>query len=90
MKIVSQKFREVRHELTPDISRPTHKYAVDDGESDRKEVERGGYKVHPQPPPNSVTRLRLAMKNERTKKSNERLLILGYMTSGEPWNIGTK
>jgi hypothetical protein len=54
------------------------------------EVLRGGYIVHPEPPPNSVITERIRSIYERNKINIEKLFILGYTTSGEPWKIGAK
>jgi hypothetical protein len=44
----------VRHEDIPDINNPKTTNAVLEGDKLIKEVLKGGYNVHPVPPPNSV------------------------------------
>ena len=55
-----------------------------------KEVLNGGYNVHPVPPPNSEIKERIRKRYERERIKIEKLLTLGYTTSGDPWKIGTK
>jgi hypothetical protein len=49
-----------------------------------KEVLNGGYNVHPVPDPNSEIKERIRRKYERQRTKIEKLLTLGYTTSGEP------
>jgi hypothetical protein len=42
LRIVRKKFREVRAEDRPETSRPDSRKYIEDGERDRKEVDRGG------------------------------------------------
>jgi hypothetical protein len=53
MRIVVQKLRDVRHEDIPEINNPKIIRIILDGDKDMKEVDNGGYNVHPVPPPNS-------------------------------------
>ena len=55
-----------------------------------KEVLNGGYNVHPVPPPNSEIKERIMKRYETKRIKIEKLLTLGYTTSGDPWKIGTK
>ena len=50
-----------------------------------KEVLNGGYNVHPVPPPNSEIKERIRKRYERERIKIEKLLTLGYTTSGDPW-----
>jgi hypothetical protein len=74
----------------PDINSPEITNAILEGARTMCEVLRGGYIVHPDPPPNSVITERIRSIYERNKISIEKLFILGYTTSGEPWKIGAK
>jgi hypothetical protein len=47
-------------------------------------VLNGGYKVHPDPPPNSVMTDIISRRYERKRIKIEKLFTLGYTTSGEP------
>ena len=49
-----------------------------------KEVLNGGYNVHPVPPPNSEIKERITKRYERERIKIEKLLTLGYTTSGDP------
>merc|ERR1712194_538012 len=49
-----------------------------------KEVLNGGYNVHPVPPPNSEIKERIRKRYERKRIKIEKLLTLGYTTSGDP------
>jgi len=81
---VIKKFKLVRHEDTPDMSNPKTTKAVLEGDKLIKEVLKGGYNVHPVPPPNSETKERSARKYERKRIKIEKLFTLGYTTSGDP------
>jgi len=74
----------VRHEDTPETNNPKIRFAVLEGDKLMKEVLNGGYNVHPVPPPNSEIEERIRRKYERKRSKIERLLILGYTTSGDP------
>jgi len=88
--MVTQKLSDVRHEDIPDINNPNIMKAILEGDKLIKEVLNGGYNVHPVPPPNSDIKLKIMKRYERNKINIEKLLTLGYTTSGEPWKIGTK
>ena len=88
--MVIQKLSDVRHEDIPDINNPNIMRAILEGDKLIKEVLNGGYNVHPVPPPNSDIKLKIMKRYERNKINIEKLLTLGYTTSGEPWKIGTK
>ena len=88
--MVIQKLSDVRHEDIPDINNPNIMKAILEGDKLIKEVLNGGYNVHPVPPPNSDIKLKIMKRYERNKINIEKLLTLGYTTSGEPWKIGTK
>ena len=55
-----------------------------------KEVLNGGYNVHPVPPPNSEIKERIRRRYEGKRIKIEKLFILGYTTSGDPWKTGAK
>ena len=86
----SRALSDVRHEDIPDINNPNIMKAILEGDKLIKEVINGGYNVHPVPPPNSDIKLKIMKRYERNKINIEKLLTLGYTTSGEPWKIGTK
>jgi len=48
------------------------------------EVDNGGYNVHPVPPPNSEIKDRISIIYDRKRIKIEKLLTLGYTTSGDP------
>ena len=48
-----KKLREVRQEDIPDINNPNIRFPVLEGDKLINEVLKGGYNVHPVPPPNS-------------------------------------
>jgi len=52
-EIVTKKFRDVKHEDIPETNSEMIKDNVLEGDKDMKEVDNGGYNVHPVPPPNS-------------------------------------
>jgi len=56
---VIKKFKLVRHEDIPDMSNPKTTKAVLEGDKLIKEVLKGGYNVHPVPPPNSEIKERI-------------------------------
>ncbi len=74
----------MRHELRPDINNPKIRFPVPEGDKLIKEVLNGGYNVHPVPPPNSETKERITKRYERERSKIEKLLTLGYTTSGDP------
>jgi len=49
-----------------------------------KLVLNGGYNVHPVPPPNSEIKESIRKRYERERIKIEKLLTLGYTTSGDP------
>ena len=53
-----------------------------EGDKDMKEVDNGGYNVHPVPPPNSEIKERIRKRYESERIKIEKLLTLGYTTSG--------
>jgi len=83
-RIVTQKLRDVRHELRPDNINPKIRLAVLEGDKLIKEELNGGYNVHPNPPPNSEIKERITKKYDKYNRSIEKLLTLGYTTSGDP------
>ena len=58
--------------------------AVLEGDKLMKEVLNGGYNVHPVPPPNSDIKESIRKRYERERIKIEKLLTLGYTTSGDP------
>jgi hypothetical protein len=48
------------------------------------EVDNGGYNVHPVPLPNSEIKESIRKRYERNRINIEKLLTLGYTTSGDP------
>ena len=74
----------MRHEDTPDINNPKIRFPVLEGDKLMKEVLNGGYNVHPVPPPNSEIKERIRKRYERERIKIEKLLTLGYTTSGDP------
>ena len=88
--LVVQKLRDVRHEDIPEINNEKIIRPVLEGDKDMKEVDNGGYNVHPVPLPNSEIKERIRKRYERKRINIEKLLTLGYTTSGDPWKIGTK
>jgi hypothetical protein len=87
---VIKKFKLVRHEDIPDMSNPTTTKAVLEGDKLIKEVLKGGYNVHPVPPPNSVHKESITKRYETGRMRIDKLLTLGYTTSADPRKIGTK
>jgi len=55
-----------------------------EGDIDMKDVDSGGYKVHPVPPPNSEIKESIRKRYETKRIKIEKLLILGNTTSGDP------
>ena len=84
LHIVDKKFKDVRHEDIPDINNPKIIKAVLEGDKLIKEVLKGGYNVHPVPPPNSEIKEKIMKRYERERIKIEKLLTLGYTTSGDP------
>ena len=83
-RMVTQKLRDVRHEDIPEINNPKIRFPVLDGDKLMKEVLNGGYNVHPVPPPNSEIKERIRKRYESKRIKIEKLLTLGYTTSGDP------
>ena len=80
----------MRHEDIPDINNPNIMKAILEGDKLIKEVLNGGYNVHPLPPPNSVKIEKITKIYEIGIINIDKLFTLGYTTSGDPINIGTK
>ena len=59
-------------------------FPVLEGDKVIKEVDNGGYNVHPVPPPNSEIKERIRKIYESNRIKIEKLLTLGYTTSGDP------
>jgi hypothetical protein len=81
---VIQKLRDVRHEDIPDINNEKIRERILEGDKDMNEVDNGGYNVHPVPPPNSDIKERIRKRYEMKRIMIEKLLTLGYTTSGDP------
>jgi hypothetical protein len=81
---VTQKLRDVRHEDIPDTNNEKIRERVLEGDKDMNEVDNGGYNVHPVPPPNSDIKERIRKRYEMKRIKIEKLLTLGYTTSGDP------
>jgi len=81
---VIQKLRDVRHEDIPDINNEKIRERVLEGDKDMNEVDNGGYNVQPVPPPNSDIKERIRKRYEMKRIKIEKLLTLGYTTSGDP------
>jgi len=81
---VIQKLRDVRHEDIPDTNNEKIRERVLEGDKDMNEVDNGGYNVHPVPPPNSDIKERIRKRYEMKRIKIEKLLTLGYTTSGDP------
>ena len=75
----------MRHEDIPEINNPKIRFPVLEGDKLMKEVLNGGYNVHPVPPPNSEIIERIKKRYETKRIKIEKLLTLGYTTSGDPW-----
>jgi hypothetical protein len=73
----------VRHEDIPETNNPNKRFPVLEGDKLMKEVLNGGYNVHPVPPPNSEIKERIRRRYERKRIKIEKLLTLGYTTSGD-------
>ena len=84
LKRSSKLLRDVRHEDIPEINNPKIRFPVLEGDKLMKEVLNGGYNVHPVPPPNSEIKERIRKRYERERIKIEKLLTLGYTTSGDP------
>jgi hypothetical protein len=69
-------------ELAP--IQPKIRFPVLEGDKLMKEVLNGGYNVHPVPPPNSEIIERIKKRYETKRIKIEKLLTLGYTTSGDP------
>ena len=59
-------------------------FTRNEGDKLMKEVLNGGYNVHPVPPPNSEIKERIMKRYETKRIKIEKLLTLGYTTSGDP------
>ena len=78
------------HSYIPDMNNPKIIKAVLEGDKLIKEVLKGGYNVHPVPPPNSVHKESITKRYEIGRMKIDKLLTLGYTTSADPRKIGTK
>ena len=74
----------MRHEDIPEINKEKIRVEVLEGDKLIKEVLNGGYNVHPVPPPNSEIKERIINKYDMKRINIEKLLTLGYTTSGDP------
>ena len=72
------------HEDIPEINNPKIRFPVLEGERIMKEVLNGGYNVHPVPAPISEIKDVEKKRYERERIKIEKLLTLGYTTSGDP------
>ena len=72
----------MRHEDIPEINNPKIRFPVLEGDKLINEVLNGGYNVHPVPPPNSEIKERSRKRYESERIIIEKLLTLGYTTSG--------
>ena len=79
-----KKLREVRQDDIPDINNPNIRLPVLEGDKLINEVLKGGYNVHPVPAPNSDIIEKMRKRYERYRIIIEKLLTLGYTTSGDP------
>ena len=88
---MSRNARPVKSHIA--VNGPAHKrryhsakirFPVLEGDKLMKEVLNGGYNVHPVPPPNSEIKERIMKRYERKRIKIEKLLTLGYTTSGDP------
>ena len=79
-----KKLRDVRHEDKPEINNEKINERVLEGDKDMKEVDNGGYNVHPVPPPNSEIKESIRKRYESERIKIEKLFTLGYTTSGDP------
>ena len=68
----------------PEINNPNIRFPVLEGDKLINEVLKGGYNVHPVPPPNSEIKDKIRNRYERYRIIIEKLLTLGYTTSGDP------
>ena len=67
----------MRHEDIPDINNPKIINAVLEGDKLIKEVLKGGYNVHPVPPPNSEIIEIIMKRYERDRIKIDKLFTLG-------------
>ena len=67
----------MRHEDIPDINNPKVINAVLEGDKLIKEVLKGGYNVHPVPPPKSEIIERIMKRYERDRIKIDKLFTLG-------------
>ena len=77
-------WRQQHYSLAHGKIRPKIRFPVLEGDKLMKEVLNGGYNVHPVPPPNSDIKERIRKRYERERIKIEKLLTLGYTTSGDP------
>ena len=75
--MVIQKLRDVRHEDIPEINNPNIRFPVLEGDKFIKEVDNGGYNVHPVPAPNSKSKDKIRKRYESNRIKIEKLLTLG-------------
>jgi hypothetical protein len=76
-RIVTKKFKEVKAEEIPDINKPKIINPMEEGAKLMNDVLKGGYNVHPVPPPNSDTTESIKIKYDRNSNKIEKLFILG-------------
>ena len=74
---VIKKLIDVRHEDNPDINNENTRKRIDEGDKEMNEVDRGGYNVHPVPPPNSIIIDNIKIRYENKRINIEKLLTLG-------------
>ena len=74
----------MRDEDIPEINNPKIRFPVLEGDKVIKEVDNGGYNVHPVPLPNSDIKDKIKKIYESKRIMIEKLLTLGYTTSGDP------
>ena len=83
-RIVVQKLRDARHEYLPEISNPNIRYPLLECDKVTKEVDNGGYNVHPVPPLNSEIKERIRKRYESKIIMIEQLLTVGYQACHLP------
>ena len=76
MNRVVQKLRDVRHEDIPEINNEKIIRPVLEGDKDMKEVDNGGYNVHPVPLPNSEIKERIRKRYEDCWLFNHKEMLL--------------
>jgi len=82
--MTTTKLREVKHDDIPDTNNAKIIYNTDEGDKEIYEVDNGGYIVQPIPPPNSIIKEQINKIYDNINTNTEKLLILGYTTSGDP------